>query len=824
MKYINWKKILPHVIAIAIFLIIAVIYCKPALEGKVLSQHDTIGWKGMVQNSMEYKEKYGHYPLWNPNLFSGMPNYQVAISGKSTLIDFTTIFSLGLPRPINFFFLACICFYLLSQVLGVNVYLGVLGALAFAYGTYIPNIIAAGHETKMIAVAYMPAMLAGLLLIYNKKYWLGLCLTALFATQEVLANHPQVTYYFGIVCGIMTLSYMIYWVKQKAFKHIALVLCLVLLALAIGVGNYAVTLLTTSEYTPYTMRGGKSIERVGNELKTANTKGLDKDYAFMWSYGKAELSTILMPSAFGGSSSNHFDENATVVNRLTAKGVPENDAIQLANSLPKYWGGLESTSGTIYFGVFTVLLAIIGFVVSTSKHRWWILASTIIIMLMACGKYVEGFNTFLFDHLPLYNKFRAHSMALIIAQLLLSIMAMIGLNDVIRLQKAGEIKKHIKPVLYAVGAVFGVLTLLYLFMDYGSPIDKEIIAGYTDKTGNNELGKTIVSGLIADRKNMFGSDLLRAIGFAALLLSLLYAFMNRWLKPVALIVIVAVVNIADLLFVDSKYLNEENYQVKDEYQTSNFSPTPADEEILKDKDPNFRVFNLSPDRFNESRTSYFHKSIGGYNPAKLRVYQDVIENQLSKNPPNMGVLNMLNTKYFLIPDPKTGQVQVQQNPNALGPVWLVKNIVWVDGPVQEINKLDSIHPKEYAIVDKQFASSISTPPAFDSIATIKMVRYNNDTIQYSFSTSKPQFAVFSEIYYPKGWNAYIDGKLASYCRTNYTLRGMFIPAGKHIIDFRFEPSSYKIGNQISYMASILLWGTMVGAVLMVILNRYKRKK
>lgn len=821
-KNFNWKKILPHVAAIAIFLMVSIIYCKPALEGKVLAQHDVIGWKGMVQNSIEYNKQYGHYPLWNPNLFAGMPNYQVAISSKSTLLDFTKYLTFGLPKPISFFFLACLCFYLLSQVLSVNIYLGVLGSLIFAFGSYVPVIISAGHETKMLAIAYMPGMLAGLILIYTKRYWIGLFITALFATQEITSNHPQITYYFGIVCGIMTLSYIITWIKQKNFKHLATAFILTVLAMGIGLGNYALTLLTTSEYAEYTMRGGKTIEKVGNELKAANTKGLDKDYAFSYSYEKAELATVMMPNAFGGSSMNRFDENATVISRLTSKGIPENEAVQLATSLPKYWGGLEFTAGPYYFGVLAVLLAIIGFVISKSKHRWWILASTIIITIMACGKYIEGFNTLLFNNLPFYNKFRAHSMSLIIPQLLMSIMAILGLNELIKAYKIGELKKYIKPILYAVGSVFGLLILLYLFMDYGSPIDKEIIAGYTDPKGNSELGRTIVNSLIADRKNMFGADLLRAIGFAAILIALLYAFIKKWLKPIALIVILTIINTVDLLWVDSKYLNEENYQSPIEYEANNFAPSAADEQILKDKDPNFRVYNLSSDHFYESHTSYFHKSIGGYHPAKLRIYQDVIENQLYNNPPNMQVLNMLNTKYFLVPDPKTNQVQLQQNPDALGAAWLVKNIIWVDGPVQEMNKLDSIQPKESAIVDKQFASQINTPFIWDSSATITLNHFNNDTIQYNFNANNPQFAIFSEIYYPKGWNAYLDGKPTPYAKVNYILRGMMLPAGKHTIEFRFEPTSYQKGIQISYISSILLWITLAIALFAFLYKKWKK--
>ncbi len=824
MKYFNWKKIIPHAIAIAIFLVISLIYCRPALEGKVLSQHDIIGWKGAVQNSVEHQQKYGHYPLWNTGLFSGMPNYQISIPGKSTLIDFTKYLSLGMPEPINYFFLACICFYILSQALGLNVYISIAGSLAFAYGTYIPNIIAAGHITKMLAVAYMPAMLAGLILLYTKRYWLGLLATALFATLEIGVNHPQITYYFGIVCGIMTISYIIKWIKEKSFKHMFFVLLLTILSVGIGVGNYALTFLTTSEYTQYTMRGGKSIERTDNNtLQKVSTKGLDKDYAFSWSYGKAEIVTSMMPNAFGKSSMEHFDENASVINKLVEKGMPENNAIQLATSLPTYWGGQDSTSGPFYFGVITVLLAVVGFVLTKSHHRWWILAGTIICWAMSWGRYSEGFNSFLLNHLPYYNKFRSPNMIIILPQLLFSMMAVLGLQELMRVQKNGQFKQYVKPVLYAIGGLFGILTLMYLFMDYSSPIDKEI-SNYFTKLANNDntFGHDVVNALITDRKKMFGNDLLRSIGFAILLLGLLYIFMRQWLKPIALIVILLVINTADILWVDSKYLNEENYQTKEEYVSDNFVPTAADKFILKDKDPHYRVYNISPDRFAESRTSYFHRSIGGYHAAKLRVYQDVIENQFSKNPPNTDVLNMLDAKYFLIPDPQTNQLQVQQNLNAMGACWLVKKIVFVDGPVQEMNMLDSIQPKEFAIVDKQFTAQVLQQPIWDSTASIKLAHYNNDTIQYTFNANTPQFAVFSEVYYPKGWNVYIDGKQTQYCKTNYTLRGMYIPAGKHTIDFRFEPRSYKIGFQISYISSILLWITMALALLMFGIKYYKK--
>lgn len=814
MKNFDWKKLLPHVFAIGIFLIVALIYCKPALEGKVLQQTDIVNWKGMAQNAFEYKESHGNFPLWNTHLFSGMPNYQVAMENKSFLIDFNKIFSLGLPKPVNFFFLACLCFYILCMALETNVMIAVLGSLAYAYSTYDPIIISVGHDTKMTAIAYMPALLAGLLLLYKKKYVIGLMVTALFASIEIAANHPQINYYFIIIAGFMTIAFIVKWIRENRWKHMFTALGLAILGGLIGVGNSAVSLLTTSEYAKYTMRGGKTLETSGTELKQVKTTGLDVDYALSYSIAKSEFLTFLMPNAFGGSSSETFDENSKVVSALTEKNVPENNAIQIAAQLPRYWGGIvPSTSGPVYFGAIICILFIIGLVAVKDEYKWWILAATVFSLMLAWGSYFLGFNEFLLKYLPLYNKFRAPSMALVIPQLLFPLMAVLCLQQIFFTHNSKqELQQNFKKILYVIGGVFAVLILMYLFNDYSSANDQQIIKGFAGQTGNDELGRSVIKGMIEERKSMFVGGIFRALLFAGVTLGALFLYIKGILKPAIIVTAFILINTIDLFAVDTKYLSSDNYVDADSYQADNFNPTAADTEILKDKDPHYRVYNLSPDRFQESLTAYYHRCIGGYHPAKLRIYQDLIENQLSKS--NMSVLNMLDTRYFLVPSQQQrNQYTVQRNDSAMGAGWFVKEVKFVNGPVEEIKSLDNFDPAKTAFVDNSFKSVVSPVTAADSSAKITLVSYDNDDVKYSTSSRSNQFAVFSEIYYPAGWNAYIDGKKANYCKTNYVLRGMSVPAGNHSVEFKFEPSAYYTGQMLVYIANALLWISIIASLL-----------
>ena len=826
MKKTLFKKVLPHFIAIIIFLIVSAVFCKPVLEGNVLNQSDISGWKGMAQNSFEYKEKNGHFPLWNPNLFSGMPNYQVAMEGKTILPDLNKVFTLGLPKPISFFFLACICFYILCLVLGANTVIAILGSLAFAFSTYNPVIIGVGHESKMLAIAYMPALMAGLLLIYEKKYWIGLALTTIATYMEIAVNHPQINFYFFLVATAVTIAYVITWIRKKEWKHLIIAAGTTAAAAIVGIGGSAMSLMINSEYIKATMRGGKDIAIEDGKVTTAKTSGLDVDYALRWSISKPEATVLLMPKAFGGSSGKQLGEDSHVVEKLTAKGVPEAQAMQVANSLPKYWGGMsdpsETTAGPPYVGAIICILALIGFVIIKKPIRWALLAVTVLAILMAWGKYFPDFNTFLFNHLPLLNKFRAPSMTLVIAEFTLPFIAVLSLQQILYKDNSKELLKlDFKKILYAVGGLFGLLILMYLMMDYNTAIDKQIISGYTDKNGSDAFGRVIVEGMKADRRAMFGGQLLRTFAFAAFVIGILYLYLKNKIKPLVVAIALGLISTIDLLIVDKGYLTDDNYAPADEITSQNFTPTAIDQQIMQDKDPDFRVFDLaSGNPYTESRTSYFFKSIGGYHPAKLRIYQDIIDKYLS-GPFNQNVLNMLNTKYMITPNQQNNQPQLVPNPEAYGPCWLVKNVKLVNGLVDEIEAIGNTDLKDTAIVETNFSKFV-TQPQWDSASSIKLTHFDNDTMEYTSESNKPQFAVFSEVYYPFGWNVYLDGKKTDYCKVNYILRGMSLPAGKHSIKFIFEPESYKKGLKIGYLASYLILIFFVGGLFMQ--WRMNRKK
>ncbi|MVT09151.1 YfhO family protein [Chitinophaga tropicalis] len=882
MNSFSWKKIIPHVIAIAVFLIVALVYCSPALEGKVLQQTDIVHWKGTAQDAFNYKAQHGHFPLWNTHSFSGMPNYLIAMEGHSLLPNLQRLMQFYLPQPAAAFFMACLCFYILCMAYSMNVWVAILGALGFAYATYNPIIISVGHETKMAAISYMPGLMAGLVLLYRKRYVIGLMVTALFATLEIGAGHPQVTYYLLMTLGIMTVAYIIKWIvgpsfskmdqKDKTrllislaviillafwriasgdasplyyvllvivafviafiwilirtkgrkrdfeFRHMFIALSLAALGGLIGIGNSALSLLTTYEYTKYSIRGSKGIDVTGGDTKQAQTSGLDESYAFSYSLGMGEALVLMMPNAYGASSAQHLDPDSKVISALTAKNVPEGPASQLAANLPKYWGGISPfTSGPPYSGALICFLAVIGFAVTRGVSRWWILAATVFTIFIAWGSYFIEFNKILFDYLPMYNKFRAPSMALIIPQLLLPLMATIGLQRIFFEPDGMEnLKKNFKNVLYAAGGLFGVALLVYLFNDFSGSIDGQIVQAYAQQAGE-ELAHTIISGMKEDRKAMFIAGLGHALWIGLLVLIALFLYQRNTVKPTVILAVFIFVNMADLLIQANKYLNKENYQDELSYQSNNFAFTTADQQILQDKDAHYRVLNLaSGDPFTDAVTSYHHRSVGGYHAAKLRIYQDVLENQFSRKDGglNMNVLNMLDTRYVITPSRQEGQpagAAVQRNPDALGACWFVKNIRYTNGPVETIKSLSDFNPKDTAIVDASFKAA-APEPVFDSAASIKLVSYDNDDIKYATNAASNQFAVLSEVYYPAGWNAYIDGKKTAYASANYILRGISVPAGQHTIEFKFEPTAFYTGQKLVYIANVLLWLSIAASI------------
>ena len=817
MKNFDWKKLLPHVIAIAIFLIVAVIYCKPALQGKVLQQSDVIHWKAMSKDAFNYKDRHGKFPLWINNMFSGMPSFQVGAEYNNDVpYIFIRIFSLWLPKPLNFFFLACVCFYFLAQVLRINRVVSILGSLAFAYATYNTIIIAVGHDTKMLSIALMPLLIAGLLELYEKKYWVGTALTAVASSVLTAANHPQIDYYAFMIACAMTISYVVIWIKNKDFRHLLLAGSLALFAGLIGVLTNASILFTTYDFSKATIRGGSALS------KDVGTKeGLSKEYAFDYSLYKTEPLVIMFPKFYGGSSDKmEREENSKALETL--QSLPQELQGQLQYNLNFYWGGIGSTSGPPYIGAIICFLAILGMFVLDDKHKWWIAGITILSIAMSWGSFFESFNVLLLKYLPLYNKFRAPSMLMVIPQLVLPMLACLSLNRIL-IHTASErtpLQKNIKKGIIATAALIGVALLIYFTSDFYSNHDHDVLKQVRSLEPQiKEPVMSFFSSLKEDRQSLMLNSILRSIIFIAIAAVLIYFFLKEKIKPFALAIGFTILCFSDVMAIDTKYLNSENYQDEEEYDAT-FTPTPADQQILQDKSF-FRVFNTTASPFMDAMQSYYHNSVGGYNPAKLSIYQDLIEYQLSKTPANMPVFDMLNTKYFISGNPSAPQVQA--NPGALGNAWFVKTVKLVSSPLEEMNALNNFHPKDTAVANKEYAGAVKYDAnAFDTSANIRLIKNDNDYIQYESNNSHNGFGVFSEVFYDRGWRAFIDNKETPIVKVDYVLRGLSVPAGKHNIEFKFEPKAYQTGLTTTSIFTVVLLLIIIAAIFLEY-REYRKK-
>lgn len=812
-----FQKVLPHLIAFAVFLIIAVVYCKPALDGMVLQQSDVVQFQGSIQGAEEYRKVHGEYPLWTNNLFSGMPTFQIGGHGNNFVAGYShLILTLGLPKPIGFFFVACICFYFLCMVFRLSPWLGIMGSLAFAYATYDPVIIAVGHDTKMWSIAYMPAVLGSVLLIYERKYWLGLALTALFTSIMVSQNHVQIVYYVFIVILIMSVYFAIRCIKTKDLKHLLLAAGLALVGITSGILSNAKGLLSTYEYQQYTIRGGAS--ELTDTTKNVNHSqtGLDKDYAFSYSLKITEPFVMFVPRMYGGSSDHQeMDlEKSKAVEALQA--MPQQ--IQQQLGLTHYWGGLIDTgigtSGPPYMGAIIIFLGILGMFILNGRHKWWIFTAVVLAVMMSWGSYFDAFNTLFYEHLPFYNKFRAPSMILVIPQLLLPLIAVLTVDAITKESDQKLLMKKLKKGLIATAAIFALLFIISTQLEYMSDGDKNILRNVAG-SNQQELISAIRSyydGLKEDRESLFKNDIFRTFGFVLVGLALVFLMIRKTLSPLLGIIGLAVFSLIDVMVINTKYLGSETYQ-EPEGNSMVFQKSKADEAILADKSF-FRVLNVSGNPFTENFTSYWYNSVGGYHAAKLRIYQDLIERQLSKGM-NIPVLNMLNTKYFIQKDRQYQTSNFQLNDGALGNVWFVNNIQYVKTADEEMNSLDSFDAKQTAFVREKYRNLIPNTLRADSASKISLVKNDNDIVTYASQSASDQFAVFSEIYYEGGWKALIDGKEAPIVRVNYVLRGLVIPAGNHNIEFRFEPQGYLTGRSLTNIFSLLMLAMVAFAIFMV---------
>jgi len=816
MKNISWKNILPHVIAVVVFLLIAVIYCKPALQGKVLQQSDMLHWQGMAQSSFKYKEANGHFPLWINSMFGGMPAYQVAMEADNPIAlgYLHNLFTLFLPAPFSYFFLLCISFYFLTQVFKVDYRLGIMGAIAYAYASFTPIIVSVGHVTQVLTMGYVPALLGAIFLVFQKKYWSGGALSAVFASMLIAQNHTQIIYYFLIIAFIASATYYIYWIKNKEYKHLLITTAILIFAAIIGVTTNMVSLATTFDYSKATMRGGSEIIDTATNSAKKST-GLPIDYAFGWSYGHAETFSILVPDVYGGSSEkSELDASSHLAKEAISKGVPDDQAGQFAAQFPTYWGSQPFTSGPVYLGAVICFLVIFGMIYLKGFDKWWIAAVCFLAILMAWGKNFETFNTFLFNYLPFYNKFRVPTMTLVIPQFLFPLLAVLTVQQFIFNEKNNVYaQQKLKVAGYTMLGVFAIVAMLYMSFDYKSDGDGRILNSLNQMTqGNTDVTNSFYNALKQDRQSLFGSDLLRSLLFAAAAFATLWLLVKAKIKPVYAMITILLLSSIDLIAEGRRYLNNDSFTEQETVDESYFKPSQADIEIMKDTGY-YRVFNLTQsDPFSDALTSYFHNSVGGYHPAKLSIVEDLLNYQLRKQPLNIHILDMLNTKYVIVPG-QQNQPVAQQNPGALGPCWFVKAIDFKKGPTDVMKRMNNFDPKDTAVIEDTFKKYIPFIPTPDSTAYIRLIKNDNDAITYQCSSSTNQYAVFSEIYYDRGWKAYIDNKEVPIIQTNYVLRGLAIPAGNHSIRFEFKPASYYDSVKFTIAGSVLGWLAIIAALI-----------
>jgi len=854
MKKFEFKIFVPHLIAIGVFLIVAVIFCKPGLEsGVVLKQSDVSGWQGMSQQSFEYKEQHGRFPLWVTNMFSGMPGYQIAMEGSwSPLGMIDRAIQLWLPQPINFFFLACICFYFLCICLRIRPYAAILGSIAYAYCSFSPIIITAGHNTQMFALGYAPAVLGAVILIFEGRHFAGFTLAALFTALQIAQGHQQISYYLFIVMAIMTIAFAIRFIKANQAKLFFKSIGLITLAGILGVAANALVLLTVYDFSKESKRGGQLViddSATKDVVKDGKTKGLSKAYAFQWSYGKAETLSLMFPGVMGYGTHvaerdgdvymfPKVDENSNVVKYMSEKlSAPESQLIDYM-SPELYWGTQPFTNGPVYLGAVVCFLFIFGMFYLDNKHKWWIFIASIFGILLSWGSNLPGFNYFIFDYFPLYNKFRVPTMALVIPQLLFPVLASLTLNKVLENNDPGWWKKF-RFGLIGTAAVFIITLFFYTSSDFSledrkrtsefnniynsqdpdvqskignlndalmplkdNRLYEKLVMNFANDPNAKKTAKEIVSEVRKDRAGLLLSDIIRSFIFVVLAAGLIMLFLKKKINATVLLIGVTLITMIDLLGFGMKYLNAQSFGNKDDYEAREFPLSAADQQIKQDPDPNFRVYNSAGgDPFQESKTSYYHKSIGGYHPAKLGIYDDLAAYQLNPGAPNISVLNMLNAKYVI--QQQGNDLVAARNPGALGNAWFVNAIRFVNGPDEEMKAISNFNPADTAIVDIKYKNITATITPADSSSNIRMTSFDNDAIVYQATSTANHAAIFSEIYY-KDWNAYIDGKRTEIFKANYVLRGLVIPAGTHKIEFKFEPKLYFAGRTISNLSTWLI--------------------
>ena len=816
-------KVWHYIIAILAFAVISWVYFYPVMQGKRVKQHDMEMHKGMAQELTQYRESTGETALWTNSAFSGMPAWNISAPQKTNLFQYVhKVLSIGLPSPLGSVFISMLGFFILLLVLDVGVWVSALGAIAYGFTSYLYIIIGAGHNAKAVAMAYMAPVIAGVLLTYKGKYLWGLVLTAIAASLELYANHLQITYYLILILVVIVIAEFISDIRQKKLLHFVKASLMLVLVAVISVLTFSTKLYANYEFGKETTRG----KPVLTSNESNQTKGLDRDYITQWSYGKGETWSLMIPNAKGGASAYIGKQNPV----LEKADRQFKDSIAQSNA---YWGDQPGTSGPVYVGAIVVFLFVLGALTVKGKLKWALLIATVLSILLSWGKNFMGFTNFFLDYIPGYDKFRAVSMTLVIAEVTMPLLGFLGLAEMVKSPE--NAKKNMTKFFIALGVTAGFCLLFYLmpktFFNFLSQEEaKQFASMSAGKDG--AIYAQFASQLEDVRVAIFRKDALRSLIFIILAAVPLFLYGKGKLKAVAAFIVLAALILVDMFPIDKRYLNNDNFIDKAKFDKP-FVAAPANQYILNDKALSYRVADITRDMFNDASTCYFHKSIGGYSGAKLRRYQDVITQYLgpglnrlrsAKTAEDMmrqlsqqEVLNMLNTKYVIF----NPQSQPFENPFAFGNAWMVNDVQIANTPNDEFNALATTDLHRTAIIGKEFEQEVASyrPQAEDG--SITLTDYKPNQLTYSFSASENKLVVFSEIWTSKGWTMRIDGQESPLLRANYLLRAAKVPAGQHEIVMRYEPKIWKVGGVVSLVSSLAI---ILFAVATIVLSLVKKKE
>ncbi|HET8736127.1 MAG TPA: YfhO family protein [Pricia sp.] len=853
------KAVFTHFFVAVFFVIAALAYFYPVLQGKVIEQSDIVQYMGMAKEQMDFRKRTGEEPYWTNSAFGGMPTYQLGAYYPHDYVKKLDLFIRFLPRPADYLFLYFIGFYILLCCMKVDFRLAVLGALAFGFSTYLIIILGVGHNSKAHALAYLPLLLGGVLLIFRKRYLRGFILTAIAMALEIRANHYQMTYYFMFLVLVLGIVYLVDAIRRKTLKPYFISVGIAIGAVALGIAANATSLMATKEYADWSTRGKSDLTINPDGSPIENRDGLEKEYITRWSYGIVESLNLFVPRLFGGSNSENLGENSKTYDFLIDQGISRSQALSFSSALPLYWADQPGTSGPAYIGAIVFFLFILGLILVKGRTKWWLLGGTLLSLFLSWGKNFSLLTDFMIDYFPLYDKFRAVSSAQVILELCAPILAILALREIFRPvpekiaasdikvskekslsteteRAAREGKSSEKNPSVAHGAsaeknrslekdtsaagrpytnkpeklkalktsffiVAGLIVALFLFKGMFS------FEGPNDAFLKKNYGDELVSLIQEDRKAVYNNDLFRSLIYVFLAALALWFFLKEKLKANLAIAAMGLLIVFDLAGVDKRYVDNEDF-VSKRKMLKPFPETPLDRQINKDEGV-FRVYDPS-EGINGARVSYYHHSIGGYHAAKPARLQDLFNFHIYKG--NMGILNMLNVKYVVQQD-ENGQPYPAVNPEANGNAWFIKKLVQVENADAAIQALDTLQTKTVAVATPPMLQDVAGSEfTVDSTATIRLTDYQPNHLTYISENEYPGVAAFSEMYYPQGWNAYIDKRPVPHFRVDYTLRALEVPAGKHTIEFKFEPEVVKIGSRITLASSILFGCILLGAI------------